>query len=600
MPSRPCLTCLSTRLQALECPGSPKTVRFDPWPWIFVKDPLLAFIDLTRLTCSDVLYSRRTLSNRDLLFFRHGGNEKELEALFNFLAETGQECHLESLSLTERAPVSLKSLNHIITQLQSPSFSRLSSLQVSCPQLPGLRGLTSLTKLAIEFILFESTFYHDLNLASYDWALPRSGSLTELDVHFEDRLETRPYHMESRHYIRMPMEPNGPLRNLRVLRLQTNFFEHVLSVDFATMSPELEELEMSGRGNHHKAFADLTIPSSLKKLVFTVAYCWECFDFPINFSVLTNLIDLTVLHQCGRRHRPVPRGWGDVPFDEVPWPLDPLLSLPPSLERLRIVSADRMNKWDKQYETFLVQLATLKEPRPNFQLLDLTSIPMTLQVATMLKQAYHQAEVLHRLREYQSPRPLRSDELPHDYYAALLVGRSAPLSPDDGIYHHMPTGLGELRSCTLCGIMVGENVMEEHKSEVCAKRSIRCVLRDLGCNFVGSVSDFRNHKRVCAFYEVKCLECLATMPLSEYDEHSSKHDEILNEVQLEYLARPAFRSMRSYTCFGCNEEMPSIDSINKHACEKSTPSKVLLSAAIPARKKSLTPLDQCTHTSGDN
>lgn len=585
MPSRASVTHISSRLQALECPSAPQIVRF--WKLLLVS-PFLSFIGLTWLIYSGILHQRRSLSNRDLLFLRHGGNERELEALFKFLSESGQESQLESLCLIERAPVSMKGIDHILTQLQSPSFSRLSSLQVPCPLLPSLQGLTSLTKLTVELMLEELPIWQQLGMLDHKWQLPRTGSLTELNVRFEDRLQAYFPHREHFYAVCLPIAPNGPLRNLKVLRINVHFKHFMGELSFATMCPDLEELELSGRADHAQDFSSLTIPSNIKKLVFTVAQCWHCYDFPIDFTLLTNLIDLTVLHQSGQRKGSEIGPWGVYGVHEHPWPLEPLLSLPSSVARLRIVSADRLHKWNTLYETFLIQLATLKKAQLSLHVLDLTSIPMSLQVATLLKEGYPNAEVLYRLREYDSIRPLRSDELPHDYFAATMIGRSAPLAPEDGIFYNAPYNIGDLLPCTLCGVMVGENAIEDHKTEICVSRKVRCAQQ--ACPFVGSIAECHKHSQKCPFYLVKCFECLATMPLSEYHEHANKHNEILRVMSLKYLSRPAFESLRVQQCSSCDQEVPNFGKA-AHSCTFSKPSKVLLHGPIPPRKKSLAPLD---------
>lgn len=511
------------------------------------------------------MHDRRELSTRDMLHFRHGGNDAELEAVFRFLKQHDQPSHLETLCLHERQPFSPRCVNSIITHLLSPSFSRLRNLLVCWPHYSAIAELPSLEKLTVEFLLVELHRGHlETHFQSYDpWVLPKNGCLQTLVVRFEDRLQsnrTAQHSDEPREYECVPrvnLPTDGSARNL--LRFSLDGSLSLLGTqDFASVTPDLEEMELRGIGI---ATTELKIvfPSKLKRLTFLVRKCYNFRDFPIDWTTLNHLEELTVLHQAFQS----PESSWHNPLPLVPWPLDSLLSLPQSLGSLRIYSADHKHVWETLYSEFLVKLATTLK-FPNLCALDLHAIPMTLHIASLLEKAYSQAEVTYRLREYPSPAPRTNPQ------ATPYIYDLPTLPSIHQAEYHSPFEIGALVECPLCSSMVGEKALEDHLGEVCENRVRKCLLRAFGCQFEASLPEFRKHVIECSFHTVGCVECFEEMHVGQYASHMTKHHNVLFEVPPERLSLPYYQTEEEHIvkCHACEVELESSRELLKHECKE--------------------------------
>lgn len=499
-------------------------------------------------TFNTILYARRTLSTRDLLFFQNGGDDDELEAVFEFLSQGNQISRLETLHLCEQVPASWRCINSIIYMLSEDTFGNLRSLTVNNPFYSGLELLHQLETLIVEIPRNRPSTLPEVPIDG-EWHLPRNGCLRRLIIRREERLRAMygsDYEHNATFQVRLPKSGSeGPLRNVQFLSYEGLFSNLRDSLDLASICPAVEDLELAGRATA-LVLSSITLPPKLKRFSFTVVPCHECSQFPWDLSKLPDLVDLTITHQSLSPHSRDQWGYRFPRNSEKVWPLQPLLGLS-QLLRLQILCADSYHHWDDYYSTFLIQLATTS-PKAHYQLLDLRSIPMNLQTATILQQAYPHSEVLCRVRHYDVPAP---NNLPH--YPILIP---------------TPQDIGSLAPCPLCAVHVGENVLKEHKELVCPNRKLKCPLSSQGCAFEGNRSQLEYHTKQCPYYLVLCVECIEFVHISDYHDHSKQHEIVLSRVPKPALRRSAWQSpeFRSSYCISCHESLPSRSEAQKHVC----------------------------------
>lgn len=463
-----------------------------------------------------------------------------------------------TLVLLERTALTWRGVNYAISLITPATFPHLHTLRVTCPHLSAICDLQALDTLIIEPLFEDRPVLQDTNANVKGrrgaWCVPSNGTLKHLVIRSEDTKYTA-LDVYKTAQVCLPLAVDGvgtgPLRNLQSFKIEYPM-SRFDDLDFASICPNLEEFEVIATENWYQSNLE-TIPASVKKMTYVYKHGKSSHSGPLpafDLVPLTQLVDLTIQHTCDSNLRPLS--------------LDGLLKAPPSLQRLRILGHEYSRRWTTDYTSFFERLA---RQSPHLKVLDIKTLPLPSMTLHKLQQAMPNTEILARRESLWMP---EEGGQPRAMNYQIIEDRMPliPKPPKDGVTYHSPVHIGEPTACDKCAAMVGSNVMEEHKSDVCPNRSILCPLRLLGCEFAGSASDFTKHITECPYYEWECLYCRTTMNVAEKSNHLDTHNTVLGMAHTSSISRLTWKKpeFAATKCMSCPVVLTSRKEAIEHSC----------------------------------
>lgn len=506
--------------------------------------------------------------------FPKGGNDEEMEAIFQQLTRNDTKTHLRNLEMFISNLFSWRTMYRLLDYATPQHSPYLTSLTVNFPYILKLKDFSHLKNLVIDMSDFGSSFRLFSYIGSMVGGLPptdRSGR------HHHDELSPYlpawgtkwcfPASLESLCIIaykntvddtmKINLGSTEPLLNLKKLSIRASTQAlHDDMFQLEKLAPSLLEFDFEGE-DRRQGRPRFTYPPTLLKLRLMLGPSLQN-DFDVFPHQLPNLLDLSVFHQ--RRYLETDYWWEPRKNDFKPWPLEPLLSIP-TLTRLHVGSIDGL-KWQEEHEAFVLKLSTL-DPKPPLEMINVQRLSISSLVALeVLRSAYPLAEIIGKIVALEKP-PQRAPWTPAEYLDAKREITEF-YNPHSAV-NSRPSG--QIVPCQYCQVSLDSMLMEDHHT-ICREIPRPCLLKWLGCHWSGRAADLKSHLNMCTCYYVNCMDCQRDVHLAHYHEHALHHDLSLSRVPTKCLALTSWKTpaWMLTICVYCSATFSSRKSARQHAC----------------------------------